>query len=381
MKPMEDMIFQEVDKAFVEALGQRGHVNVLIAGKTGVGKSTLINAVFQGDLATTGQGRPVTDNTREITKEGIPVAIFDTRGLEMKAFQETLQPLEHLIRERSGDTDPQRHIHVAWVCIAEDSRRVEDGEQQLVQMLSRHMPVLGIVTKARSDQGFRAKVQELLPQVRNVIRVRALPEELDDGHTLPATGLLELIELTMQLVPEAHRNALVAAQKVDLRLKSERSHQVVVTAATAAATAAASPIPFSDAFVLVPIQISMLARITALFGLPMSKGFLCTLLASVVTGSVATVSGRLIVSNLLKLVPGAGTAAGVTISAVTASTLTSAFGEAYIATLVRLLGRPGGALPSDEEIIEAFRQRLTSDPLNTEPHANGQPVGEPQGQG
>src|SRR6187549_2649438 len=69
--------------ALEEALRERGHANILIAGRTGVGKSTLINSIFQGNLATTGQGRPVTQNTREITKAGIPLSIFDTRGLEI----------------------------------------------------------------------------------------------------------------------------------------------------------------------------------------------------------------------------------------------------------------------------------------------------------
>ncbi len=45
-----------------EALKQRGKVNIVIAGKTGVGKSTLVNAVFQGNLAETGDGRPVTQD-------------------------------------------------------------------------------------------------------------------------------------------------------------------------------------------------------------------------------------------------------------------------------------------------------------------------------
>ncbi|WP_254508214.1 GTPase [Anatilimnocola floriformis] len=35
--------------ALEEALRERGHANVLIAGRTGVGKSTLINSVFQGN--------------------------------------------------------------------------------------------------------------------------------------------------------------------------------------------------------------------------------------------------------------------------------------------------------------------------------------------
>ena len=76
-----------LNKAFEEAQRNLGRVNVLIAGRTGVGKSTLINSVFQGRLAPTGQGEPVTQTTRLLTKEGIPLAIWDTRGLELADFQ------------------------------------------------------------------------------------------------------------------------------------------------------------------------------------------------------------------------------------------------------------------------------------------------------
>ena len=55
----------------------------------------------------------------------------------------------------------------------------------------------------------------LLPAAKNVIRVRAIPEVLDDGHTLPPMGLVELVNLTVELFPEGIKRAFVAAQKAD----------------------------------------------------------------------------------------------------------------------------------------------------------------------
>ena len=208
-----------INEAVENAFKKRGQVNVLIAGRTGVGKSTLINAVFQGNLATTGQGRPVTTHVREIHKEGIPLTILDTRGLELADFDDTLNALKQILRERKASPDPTKHIHVAWICISEDSRRVELAESKLCEMLAEYCPVVGVITKARSDSGFRAEVQSLLPEARNVVRVRAIPEVFDDGHAMPPEGLVALIELTEELVPEAHRNALSAAQRVSIRIK------------------------------------------------------------------------------------------------------------------------------------------------------------------
>jgi uncharacterized protein (DUF697 family) len=355
-----DDIAAAIGWALREAIRERGHMNVLIAGRTGVGKSTLINAVFQGKMADTGQGRPVTQNTREITKEGVPLTIWDTRGLEMAAFRDTLKELERLVTERSGDRDPTRHIHIGWLCIQEDGRRVEDAEIQLHRMLAKHMPVIGVVTKARSDGGFRAEVQRLLPEARNVLRVRALAEELDDGHTLPPMNLKELIELTSEVIPDGQRRAFAAAQKASLDYKKNISHGIVATAAVAAGAAGASPIPFSDAAILVPIQIGMLAGISATFGLELSKAFLTTLVSAAAGATGATFAGRALVANILKFVPGAGSVAGGVISATTAIALTTTLGEIYIATLVFLFGKTDGEPPDPDAVTEEFRQRLSS---------------------
>ncbi len=347
-----------VKDAFRESLKERGHINILIAGRTGVGKSTLINAVFQGNLAITGQGRPVTQNTREIKKEGIPLSIFDTRGLEMADFSNTLDTLHAFVRERSRKADAEQHIHLAWICISEDLRRVEPAEEALVQMLANYMPVLAVVTKSRSDQGFRSKVQELLPLAKNVIRVRSIQEELDEGYVLPPMGLHDLVDLTMQVAPEGLKRAFTAAQKVDIQLKKKQSRTIVKAAATSAAGVAAAPIPFSDAVAIVPIQVSMLAGISATFGLSFNESFLSSIVGSLVTGAGATFAGRTIVSGLLKFLPGIGSIAGGTIAATTAAAITTAFGEAYISALEMVFIRNNGEPPEPEDVVEAFKQKL-----------------------
>ena len=151
MQNLDDLLRDSINKATAD----RGQFNVLIAGRSGAGKSTLINAVFQSNLAETGQGRPVTKNTREIRKDGIPITILDTRGLEMSEFKETIAELEKTVQERCSDRDTNRHIHVAWICIQEDGRRVEDAEIELHKMLAKHVPVISVITKARSDNGFK----------------------------------------------------------------------------------------------------------------------------------------------------------------------------------------------------------------------------------
>ncbi|WP_156120700.1 hypothetical protein [Neosynechococcus sphagnicola] len=128
--------------------------------------------------------------------------------------------LKCLVSERARSSDLNQHIHVAWICIAEDSRRVEPAEEELVKMMAdRNIPVIAVIMKARSDQGFRAIVLQILPLVINAVRVRAIEEELDEGIVLPSMGLRDLVDLTLQVVPEGRKRAFTAAQKVDIEVK------------------------------------------------------------------------------------------------------------------------------------------------------------------
>jgi uncharacterized protein (DUF697 family) len=351
--------FQEsVNEAITDALKTRGIANVLIAGKTGVGKSTLINSVFQGRMAETGQGKPVTQQTRRITKTGVPVAIYDTKGLEIKDYKPILAELISFVKRQNESTDAQQHIHVAWLCIAEGSRRVEEAELSLVKELAQHVPVIGVVTTAVADNGFAKTVQDLLPEACNVVRVNSLPQALDGGVTIPVHGLENLVDLTMEVIPEGQKNAFAAAQRIALTQKTSPAHKVVTAAAAAAGGIAAAPIPFSDAIGIVPIQISMLAGISACFGLEVTTGFIGTLVSGTFASVAGTMAGRAAVGALLKFIPGLGSIAGGLLSASVATSLTVAFGEAYVATLQALLKDDPEKHLSGSEVAEAFKRKI-----------------------
>jgi uncharacterized protein (DUF697 family) len=95
-----------------------------------------------------------------------------------------------------------------------------------------------------------------------------------------------------------------------------------------AAGVGATPIPFADAALLVPNQVTMIARITAAYGLPPNRSRALATAGSLVLTGGATMAGRYAVTSLLKLMPG-GAIAGSAISATVAGGLTKAVGHAW----------------------------------------------------
>lgn len=106
-------------------------------------------------------------------------------------------------------------------------------------------------------------------------------------------------------------------------------HKIIHTAAAAAATTAASPIPFSDAALLIPIQATMITSLYKANGANISQGFV----KGVLKATVISTFGKSLAGNLLKFIPGVGTLAGGTINAGVAVGFTEALGFAVVGEL------------------------------------------------
>ena len=111
---------------------------------------------------------------------------------------------------------------------------------------------------------------------------------------------------------------------ISLKKKREAVAARIGFYSAAAAAIGASPIPFSDAALLVPLQIAMSADIIHQYGMEN----LANISKAVIGNVVVTNLGKAFAGGLLKLFPGLGTWAGGAINAGVALMITSALGFA-----------------------------------------------------
>lgn len=335
-----EKIAQEAINAIAEKIKNLNTLNIIVAGKTGVGKSTLINSVFKEKLADTGMGKPVTSHMRKITKKGVPLAIYDTRGFELgKEVQaEVKQEVMDTISKGLATQDINKAIHCIWYCINTASNRIEPEEIEWLRELSMEnqitqIPIIVVLTQSFSKKKAQEMRQILLNEnldIIQIIPVLAEDYEIEDLGVAKAYGLDVLIKVMGEALPDELIDTLQHVQIACLEEKKRRARAAVATASVAATGEGAAPIPFSDCALLIPTQVGMIASITVIFGFDVNKSIITALMSSSIGAGGATLLGKTVVTNLLKFIPGAGTAVGGAISAGTAGVITAALGEAYI---------------------------------------------------
>ncbi len=335
----------EVAKQCIELIGEKlknlKKLNIIVIGKSGVGKSTLINSLFRGNFAETGLGRPVTNEIRKIEKKDYPMVIYDTPGFELSKGQQNKVKDEiiSLIRKGAMSNDVNKAINCIWYCInVGGNRTFDETETAWIRELTESnkdtpVPVIVVLTQACPKSKaleMKALVEKENLDIVKVVPVLAQDMDFDGEYVAKSYGLDNLINIMSETLPNELQDTLQNVQKASLEAKKKYAQTAIATAVAAAFGEGFTPVPFADAALLVPTQVGMIATITVIFGLDVNKSFITSFVSSVVGSAGATILGRTIVSNIIKLIPGAGSIAGGLISGATAGIITTALGETYI---------------------------------------------------
>ncbi|MDQ4009199.1 MAG: GTP-binding DUF697 domain-containing protein [Actinomycetota bacterium] len=350
-----------LEKFFREGLSQalRGktRLNVMLAGRVGVGKSTLVNAIFGEPIAPTGVGASITQSIRRYVRPNLPISVYDTPGIELGVAADLIAG-NYLteIKKQMGDDDTR--VHFCLYCVRTRDERFETVESDIVRALAKDVLVALVLTQCPTPDDPRALkfAQYLtslgLPVLDGQCFMTLAEEDRVAGVKLAPFGLPDLVRSICHQLPDAERHTLASCQRVSLELKIAEARRSVNVNMGTSALIAATPIPLADSIPLSALQISMLGQISAIMGFRVDPKAIATAFATVL--GVASVART--AASFFKIFPGSGTTINTTI----ASTTTKILGEVFINACTSVLMRQtaGEHIHQDDIVSELLKEFL-----------------------
>lgn len=234
--------------------------NIMVAGITGTGKSTLINAVFGESMAATGSGRPVTEQINEYRNENLPIHIWDTVGLELdtEKTQNSIRKIKDTIASKAESDDKYDRIHAIWYCINSGSNRYQGAELDFIKELhSIGVPFIIVLTQCSGDEEevnlFEKEIRKINSSMGindvEIVQVLAKPVKYR-GMSKPinAFGLEDLVNVTMRLLPAFIRSGFAAAQRVSRDEKRHECEEIIYEYVKAAQKGFWDKVPLVNVF-------------------------------------------------------------------------------------------------------------------------------------
>lgn len=232
---------QELDAELQERIssGTMPKANILVAGITGTGKSTLVNAIFGSEMAATGTGEPITKEIKSYGNKNIPVHIWDTVGLELDSTttRESIKNIKQTIAEKSLSKDPFDRMHCIWYCINSGSNRYQGAELEFIKELySVGVPFIIILTQCWGDENevnnFEREIRRINSEkgIGNIDIVQVMAQAMKMRGLPPISpfGLDTLVDTTMKKLPEFIKSSFAAAQKISKKEKREAATQIIM---------------------------------------------------------------------------------------------------------------------------------------------------------
>ena len=210
--------------------------NILVLGKTGVGKTSLLNYLYGFDLPV-GAGLPKTGkgiHENLITRNGTAYHVFDTWGVEADSLPEWRKEVLALVRKRNTSPHINDWFHAVYYCFSASTARIEDAEidEIIVPLLQSGCKMIVVLTN--SEDGFRkqekiAGMKEYLreelvkrlhhdPQLE-IIPVASVAGETLAGDAISRFGRTEVLEAAQYNLADDIEKRLPAIYKMNVLQK------------------------------------------------------------------------------------------------------------------------------------------------------------------
>ncbi|MBB4826161.1 GTP-binding protein Era [Sporosarcina luteola] len=292
-----DHIFREKSEEINEQLERE--VLIALIGDVNAGKSSTINKLMGADVAQVGAKPGETQEVKQFVFRK-NIIFVDTPGLD------------DIYSEHSAETMKfyKKADVILFFLNAAGTVLSETELASLKKIAKVNKDIVIVLNKIDAADDIPALVNYIKQHTGYQYAVTPISSRTGENIGMLQKEVLDILE-------SKKKDILMAANMAD---KSAIANRWILGAGASAATIGAVPIPGSDFIPLTALQVSLMLKLSTLYGKPISKDNAKELIIATIVGNI----GKTVFRQIVKVIPGAGMVAGASV----AGAMTIALGQA-----------------------------------------------------